>query len=76
MMEQQQLRAVEFQLMDSLNTAMPVHMSMKQALMDQDQGDDTQSISSYGHDSPVTPNIKQGDDTDFKTPPNGETLYK
>jgi hypothetical protein len=66
----------------SMDTTMAAHMSMKQALMD--QGDDVpdfahsarQSVSSYGHDSPATPHTAQGDDMDFKMPPNGETLHK
>lgn len=60
----------------SMDTTMAAHMSMKQALMD--QGDDVpdfahsarQSVSSYGHDSPATPHTAQGDDMDFKMPPN------
>jgi hypothetical protein len=65
----------------SMDQTMAAHMSMKQALMD--QGDDVpdfahsarQSVSSYGHDSPATPQTAQ-DEMDFKVPANGKTLYR
>lgn len=69
---------------DNMDSTMAAHMSMKQALMDQHVPEDDvpgfahsarHSVSSYGHDSPATP-LTQGDDMDFKLPPNGETLHK
>lgn len=66
----------------TMDQTMAAHMSMKQALMDQ-EGDvpdfahsARQSVSSYGHDSPATPHTTTGDEMDFKMPTNGETLYK
>lgn len=64
----------------NMDSTMAAHMSMKQALMDQHVPDDDvpgfahsarHSVSSYnGHDSPATPHTTQGDDADFKLPPN------
>ncbi|KAJ4294298.1 hypothetical protein N0V90_007988 [Kalmusia sp. IMI 367209] len=68
-----------------MDSTMAAHMSMKQALMDQHVPEEDvpgfvhsarHSVSSYGHDSPATPHTTQGDDMDFKIPPNGETLRK
>jgi hypothetical protein len=61
---------------------MTAHYAMKSALMEQNGEDDVpgfahsarHSVSSYGQDSPATPRTAQGDDMDFKMPPNGETL--
>ena len=69
----------------ALESTMAAHLSMKQALMDQQVHDDDvpgfahsarHSVSSYGHDSPATPHTAHGDDADFKMPLNGETLSK
>lgn len=71
----------------STDSTMAAHWSMKAALMDQHvpaTDDDVpgfahsarHSVSSYGHDSPATPHTTQGDEMDFKIPPNGETLQK
>ncbi|KAF2833861.1 hypothetical protein CC86DRAFT_389962 [Ophiobolus disseminans] len=66
----------------TMDQTMSAHMSMKQALMDQ-EGDlpdfahsARQSVSSYGHDSPATPHTSHGDEMDFKVPANGKTLPK
>lgn len=60
---------------------MAAHMSMKQALLEQQGSDENvpdfghsarHSVSSYGHDSPATPHTTQGDefeDNRFKMPP-------
>ncbi|KAF2127070.1 hypothetical protein P153DRAFT_296045 [Dothidotthia symphoricarpi CBS 119687] len=67
---------------DNMDQTMAAHMSMKQALMD--QGDDVpefahsarQSVSSFGQDSPATPQTTLGDDMDFKQPVNGKTIQQ
>ncbi|KAF1964396.1 hypothetical protein BU23DRAFT_575736 [Bimuria novae-zelandiae CBS 107.79] len=68
-----------------MDSTMAAHMSMKQALIDQHVPEEElpgfghsarHSVSSYGHDSPATPHTTQGDEMDFKMPPNGETLRK
>ncbi|KAF2018191.1 hypothetical protein BU24DRAFT_166892 [Aaosphaeria arxii CBS 175.79] len=62
-----------------MDSAMAVHLSMKQALMDQNNPDEDvpgfghsarHSVSSYGHDSPATPHTAQGEDFDdrYKMP--------
>jgi hypothetical protein len=68
-----------------IGSTMAAHMSMKQALQDQHVPDEEvpgfahsarHSVSSYGRDSPATPHTAQGEDMDFKMPPNGKTLRK
>lgn len=68
-----------------MDSTMAAHMSMKQALIDQHVPEEEvpgfghsarHSVSSYGHDSPTTPHTTQGDEMDFKIPPNGEILRK
>jgi hypothetical protein len=68
----------------SMGLTMAAHLSMKQALMDQNSAEDDvpgfghstrHSVSSHGHDSPVTPHTAQGEDFDVKMPPTGENSF-
>lgn len=71
----------------SMDQTMAAHLSMKQALMDQNVPEDDvpgfahsarHSVSSYGHDSPATPHTAHGEEFDdrFKMPSTGETILR